>query len=202
MSMRATPSGDPAARARSISAARCADQRAVIERVGQRIAARRPRRAPRSGGSAGPAPTRKIRNSSDRRDDRGGQRDRDDVPADPVEPLEDRHGVAPDPDDCADLAVGLDRQELAEERRRSERHPAPRRPRPTARSRRWAARCGARCGGRVHGDSRQPGALAATIVPSRRRSSTRRISPGRVSAASCASSAARSRSVGPVAGSR
>src|SRR5205085_2494038 len=45
-------------------------------------------------------------------------------------------------------------------------------------------------------------ALEATIVPSSRRSSTRRISPGPVNAASSAWSTARSWLVGPVAGSR
>ena len=48
----------------------------------------------------------------------------------------------------------------------------------------------------------RPGSLAATIVPSSRRSSTRRISVGRVRAASWVSSAARSEVLGPDAGSR
>ena len=58
---------------------------------------------------------RKTRNRSARRDQAGAEGDEDDVAADVVEAREDRHGVAPDPDDAADLPSGVDRQVLADE---------------------------------------------------------------------------------------
>ena len=115
MSTSATPSGAPAALARSIVVGEVADERAVVERAGQRVAAGRfdeLRGLPGEPGLGGPEDEEQERGG----DQPGAQRDEDDVAPDVVEAGEDRRGVAPHDHDAADLAAGLDRQLLADHR--------------------------------------------------------------------------------------
>ncbi len=97
-----------------------ADQRAVVERVGQRVAAGRLEQ----GGRLARQPClcgAEHEEQQPGRDQRRRQRHDDDLAAHPVEAGQDRDRVAPDADDAADLAVHAERQELAQDRRRCER---------------------------------------------------------------------------------
>ena len=123
MSTSATPSGAPAVRARSIDLGEVGDERAVVERPGQRVAAGRLdelRGLPGEPGLGGPEDEEQERGG----DQPGAQRDEDDVPPDVGEAGEDGRGVAPHDDDAADLAAGLDRQLLADDRLGRERRGA------------------------------------------------------------------------------
>ena len=64
---------------------------------------------------------RKMRNSSAAAMSAADKRDEHDIAPDRCEPLQERHGITPDPDDAEHLAVDGDRQEFAQERRRAER---------------------------------------------------------------------------------
>ncbi len=96
-----------------------ADDRAVVERAGQRVA---PGRFDEFGRLAGQAALGGPEDEEQQggRDQRGGQGHEHDVASDGRESIEDRHGIAPDPDDTEDLAVDREREVLAQQRRGAE----------------------------------------------------------------------------------
>ena len=199
MSMRAMPIGRTSVTATLDLLGEIADERAVVERFRQRVAAGRLEEGLRL--AREPRLRRpEHQEQQPRRDDAGRQRDDDDLAPHRFEPLDDRHGVAPDADHAEDLAIDAEWQELAQQCRRGERRRDRRLPRWPARWPPAAFRPSARPNSAVPGAATPliPGSLAATIVPSARRSSTRRISPARGSVASCASS----RSISVAAGDR
>ena len=115
------------------------DERAVVQRFGQRIELGR---LDEGGGLPRQAV---LRGPEDQEQQPGGEHRRrqghdDDVAAEVVEPGQDRDGVAPDPHDGTNLASGADRQELAQDGRRAE-----------------VARAGLRLSQRDERDSRRPG---------------------------------------------
>ena len=168
-------------------------ERAVVERTGERVSMGRLEEL--CGLAADPClGGPEDEEEQGRRDEAGAERDQDDVAADVAEPGQDRGGVAPDDDDAADVAVGLDREVLADEGGRGQRQGAGCGGRLCDRHERRLRRpASGRLEDRIAAGDRlrqTPGSLAATTVPSGRRISTRRISSLRVRAASCVSSVA------------